>query len=178
MNISSFQKEYSNCKGCSSGIKFCQRPCWPIPSEAKALIEAGHGNRLMLDFWARRDDEGGDIMIVAPANPNREGQYAPGFLIEDAEDEEEITSIEKMEKLLKTLFSSTDEVNGIRSGCVFQSPEGLCELHNLGLKPAEGKKSCCKIDLDGLHWAVAETWESEEGRAIVELWKKNHLKTK
>ena len=36
------------CGGCS---QMCTRPCWPTPEEARRLIRAGLGDRLMLDYW-------------------------------------------------------------------------------------------------------------------------------
>ena len=53
------------------------------------------------------------------------------------------------------------------SGCVFFK-NGLCELHDLGLKPTEGKLSHHELKLDNfvfelsLHWNVAKEWLEPE----------------
>ncbi len=53
------------------------------------------------------------------------------------------------------------------NGCVFFK-NGLCELHDLGLKPTEGKLSHHEIRLDNyifelsLNWNVAKKWIDKE----------------
>jgi hypothetical protein len=59
-------------------------------------------------------------------------------------------------------------------GCVMQDAAGLCRLHDLGLKPAEGRLARCanseRPTPSGLHRDVADTWDSQEGRDVVALW--------
>ena len=51
---------------------------------------------------------------------------------------------------------------------------GLCELHDKGLKPTEGKLSHHSIKVDNwtprksISWNVAKEWESEDNAAVVE----------
>lgn len=123
--------ESCQCKECQ---EMCDRPCWPTPSEAKALIEAGYRNRLMMDYWARR---GGDIEIVSPALKGYEGKYAPFW----------------------------------PSGSCTFFKDGLCELHNLNLKPMEGRVASCKSKNEGLHEHMMTLWDTNEGREVVRLWK-------
>jgi hypothetical protein len=54
----------------------CRRPCWPSPEEALKLIEAGYGDRLMLDWWV---GDGENIYILAPAIKGLEGKDAPSW---------------------------------------------------------------------------------------------------
>jgi len=58
-------------------------------------------------------------------------------------------------------------------GCTFQNSDGLCELHQIGLKPIEGRLASCKRQNNGydLHKAVSELWDSDKGREVVKLWK-------
>jgi hypothetical protein len=56
--------------------------------------------------------------------------------------------------------------------CTFQDENGLCELHDLGLKPLEGRVVHCKASFPSLHEDVAMTWDTEEGKAIVSLFMK------
>lgn len=57
-------------------------------------------------------------------------------------------------------------------GCAFFH-DGLCELHDLGLKPTEGKLSHHSITLEnykfskGLAWNVAKEWLSEDNAEII-----------
>jgi hypothetical protein len=63
-----------DCQICNS---YCKRPCWGTPKEIMRLIEAGYASRMYLDYWTRDDDEGGNIMIVCPAEVGYEGMDAP-----------------------------------------------------------------------------------------------------
>lgn len=62
------------CDKCKS---FCRRPCWPLPQEAQAIIDAGYGRRLMIDRWSADSKHKEDIFILCPANPGYEGKTAP-----------------------------------------------------------------------------------------------------
>jgi hypothetical protein len=62
--------------------------------------------------------------------------------------------------------------------CTFLDPDGLCELHDLKLKPFEGRISSCKDDSDDndLHWATAKTWNNLKAQKVVNKWKDEFLK--
>lgn len=57
-------------------------------------------------------------------------------------------------------------------GCVFFK-DGLCELHDLGLKPTEGKLSYHTLGLDNLifsktlSWNIAKEWMNKENARII-----------
>lgn len=53
-----------------------------------------------------------------------------------------------------------------RGRCTFLTADDLCELHDKGLKPAEGRKACCKSDTPvDTHHEVAMTWASHQAEA-------------
>jgi len=54
--------------------------------------------------------------------------------------------------------------------CTFLTSEGLCELHNLELKPIEARKADHRKQDPSLHQKVAMLWDSLEGRQVVEQW--------
>ena len=58
--------------------------------------------------------------------------------------------------------------------CTFLTDEGLCELHDLGLKPIEGRAAHHDTIAQGphpdLHRMVAALWETEDGQAVVTEW--------
>lgn len=58
--------------------------------------------------------------------------------------------------------------------CTFLTPDGLCSLHDRGLKPTEGRVAHHTTLADGphpdLHRMVAALWESDEGRAVAANW--------
>lgn len=122
---------------CSKCVKMCEeRPCWPTPDEAKAIIDAGLGNRLMSDWWA--DSTTGDIHIISPAISGYEGKGAP--------------------------FWPTGR-------CTFLTQDNKCELHDIGLKPIEGRVADCKIEFtENVHELVAKTWDNNEAQQVVQNW--------
>lgn len=63
-----------------------------------------------------------------------------------------------------------------RAGCTFWTDARLCEVHDAGLKPLEGKMShhhpaLKKVDGMKLRRWIAEQWDTDEGRALVAAWK-------
>lgn len=59
-----------------------------------------------------------------------------------------------------------------RGGCVLQNPNGLCSIHNSGYKPLEGRTAMCSEKHPNLHRDVAALWDNDEGREVVEKWKR------
>lgn len=59
------------------------------------------------------------------------------------------------------------------AGCTFWK-DGLCELHDLNLKPSEGKFAICKDPQENLHEDVKKTWETKEGKELVKKWRKKY----
>ena len=57
---------------CDECVRMCERPCWPTPDEAQRLIDAGYGNKLMLDYWAAS----ANVYLLCPAERGREGGNA------------------------------------------------------------------------------------------------------
>lgn len=121
----------------------CKRPCWGTPQEIQKIIDAGFGDRLMLDYWGHTDN-GAETFIIAPAENGREKK--------------------------KATFIP-------RSGCTFFK-NGLCELHDLKLKPIEGRVADCKDDHSHMeptvHEMVYKTWETPEGVDLVAKWMQTH----
>lgn len=59
------------------------------------------------------------------------------------------------------------------TGCSMQK-DGLCQLHDLGLKPAEGRfASCAEESMPTLHHEIAQTWNDEAGQELVRQWWKD-----
>jgi len=86
---------------------------------------------------------------------------------------------EKSARILRPLFTGGD-LDDAR--CVLQDPEtGLCELHDLGMKPFEGRIAHHAIDRGDtdIRNMLAELWDTECGRATINyfmsaMWKGNH----
>jgi hypothetical protein len=65
-------------------------------------------------------------------------------------------------------------------GCTFWK-DGLCELHEKGLKPTEGKLAYHEHENGerepyNLHEAVAQTWMNEEAKELVVSWGTKYFK--
>jgi hypothetical protein len=62
----------------------------------------------------------------------------------------------------------------MRLGCVLQDPAtGYCALHDLGLKPLEGRVAHHDGNSEGVHEAVARTWDTDEGRRVTQRWRES-----
>ena len=135
---------------CLTCQEMCHRPCWGTPQDIEKIIDAGFGERLMLDYYYDLDvdaDGGVDIENLCPALKGFEKKRAP--------------------------FVPRDE-----KGCTFFK-EGKCELHDLKLKPTEGKLAYCKPILSrddemSIHEEIGRTWDSDEGREIINKFKSKH----
>lgn len=55
--------------------------------------------------------------------------------------------------------------------CTFLNEKGLCELHDLGLKPTEGKVAIHGKKDEDTHYEVAKTWKNEKGKILIKLWR-------
>ena len=52
-------------------------------------------------------------------------------------------------------------------GCTFQRTDGLCELHDLGLKPIEGRLALCgERTPKDMHFEVAQLWNNPEAQEL------------
>lgn len=68
-----------------------------------------------------------------------------------------------------------------RQACVFQSVDGLCDLHTSGFKPLECRAASCADSRTftpeedeargSVHESIAKMWDTPEGVALVERWK-------
>lgn len=137
---------------CSMCVEMCKHQiCWGTPHEIQRLIELGYMNRLMRDYWVGN--------FVEPE---------PEFLSKDYYDVHIICPAE------------IGEEGGFASSwhgkpCTFLTPDNKCEIHVQ--KPTEGRKAICRetnIPFR-VHEYVARTWDTPEGRKIVEQFMRtNH----
>lgn len=156
---------------CSCGFckKMCLgRPCWPTFTEAKALVNAGFGNRLMNDYWDGYTD---------PKAPPKPDYNAPGYW----------DWSEKWERTIHCLCPASKGEEGVRAsffpmGCCLQNAEGLCELHDLGLKPMEAQLANCKASKEERQelgrqreFVILPTWDTPEARKFIDDWREHKL---
>lgn len=56
------------------------------------------------------------------------------------------------------------------SGCPFHTSDGLCALHDLGLKPSEGRLANHSTEDHGLKAEICKTFNSDSGRELLNLY--------
>ena len=135
----------------------CHTPCLGTPHDILRLMDAGYTDRLSPTLWAA-----GVLMgMVSQPVPLIQAQCLDGA------------------------WGGLLDV-GADSHCTFYTADGLCELHDKGLKPTEGRLSHHSIRLDNfrasrsISWAVVQEWLSPENADVVaevarryEEWRNN-----
>lgn len=132
--MSEFTEYECSCTKCVNMCK--QRPCWGTPNEMKNIRDAGFGNRLMNDYWVEQP-------------PTNDTDVYYDTLVESPA----IVGYEGKEAPVRPV-----------GRCTFLTEDNKCELHDLGLKPLEGRTAIH----DGTNDArdhIVELWRAE-GRKI------------
>ncbi len=58
--------------------------------------------------------------------------------------------------------------------CTFLDGQGLCQLHDKGLKPTEGQLALCKgRTRPDLHEHIGETWNNDAAQSLIDQWEKS-----
>lgn len=123
----------------------CHTPCLGTPQDILRLMDAGYTDRLKLTEWLA-----GMMMGVTKV---------PIPLIQP--------------ECLDGAFGGTIDL-GVKSHCTFQREDGLCELHDKGLKPTEGRLSHHSTKIDNfkpsksIGWAVVQEWLDPQNEDVVE----------
>jgi len=134
---------------CEKCVKMCaNRPCWGIPNDILRLIELGYAKRLMQDYWAGNFSD----------KPRK---------FDGSDDYHDIQII-------------SPAIVGREGGgapfmpfgrCTFLTADNKCEIH--ACKPTEGRKASCNHNTSvNVHEYIARTWDTPEGRSVVEQFGK------
>lgn len=122
----------------------CHTPCLGTPQDILRLMDAGYTDRLSPTLWAA----GVMMGVVSQPVPLIQAQCLDGA------------------------WGGLLDV-GADSHCTFYTGDGLCELHDKGLKPTEGRLSHHSIRLDNfrasrsISWAVVQEWLSPDNADVV-----------
>jgi hypothetical protein len=58
--------------------------------------------------------------------------------------------------------------------CTFLDANGLCQLHDRGLKPTEGQLALCNGRTPvGLHERIGQTWDTTEAQTQIDRWERD-----
>ena len=141
-----------------------------MPAEARRAIEAGYAKSLMRD-WLDPCKEVGNtevIYLLAPASKGYEGRDAPTteeMMGEDAGGD------------LAFMFLFMFSGNFTKGPCVMQDEQGLCKLHETDFKPLQCRGVLgCDHSHNGdkyTNYEIAKTWDTNEGREVLELWQQS-----
>ena len=169
-----------DCPNCINGIKMCHhRPCFGTPEEFEKIIDAGFAEKLRIDYWI---GNGGREPLTQEKvdevlNPHLKA------LLQNALDIYKTMPPNPIKDDVPMLSGGTDKDLNFRTDfiprgrCKLLTEDNKCSLHDLGLKPEQGRLSCCKDDIDlaedNLYYA--QLWDTDKGRQVIEKFK-NTLK--
>lgn len=136
----------NECK-CEKCKRMCDRPCWGTPEDIKKIIDAGYGDKLMVDYW-----DGIDFDILCPALKGYEGKRADFF----PRSEEGCTFLTKT-RLCRLHKKGLKPSEGKIASC---TDESMYE----------------NDDGPDLHETVAMTWNNKKAQKMVKDWKKRFQK--
>lgn len=129
---------------CPTCKRMCHhRPCWGTPDEIDRLLDGGHAESLMADYWdadgsIQPEDGAYRIDVIAPAMVGYGGTDAPWWP---------------------------------HGRCTMLDSNDLCTLHNAGLKPVEGRTANHTDSSLPVHKAVAVLWNTARGREVAARWR-------
>lgn len=140
------------CTGCTAGIEMCHsRPCMEGPEEFEKIIEAGFADKLRVDYYHTK---------------KRNIEFITGAVYERI-----IGSPVDKPEYQTTYKHYTSWWPGGK--CVLLTEDNKCSLHELDLKPEQGRQACCKEDNDVSkdNEYYAKLWNTKKGRALVKRFK-------
>lgn len=129
---------------CNLCKRQCHTPCLGTPHDILRLMDAGYTSRLVRTTWLA-----GILMGITKKS---------------------ITLIQP--ECLDGAFNGSTDI-GANSHCTFQREDGLCELHDKGLKPTEGRLSHHSMKIDNwkpsksISWAVVQEWLDPQNADVV-----------
>lgn len=132
----------ADCK-CKACVTACERnPGWFGLDDAEAALNAGYGDRMMLDWLTDYPDS---VYVLAPASIGFAKSLAP-----------------------EGDFAGMLAGRWCKGECVLLL-NGLCTIHQTGFKPAQCRALTHKSSMD--NYEAADPWNSDRGRALVARWK-------
>lgn len=160
-------REMNQSCSCEKCIEACRRfPGWMTIAEAAAMIAAGMGDKLMLD-WMEPSEKLGTtsrIYVLCPASKHHEGGLAPGM--------DEFYP-DNNGSFLETLLITTFNIPPVAMPCTLLV-DGKCSIHDTSFKPIMCRELMQCQDI-GIHkFDMAPEWDSEAGRSLVADWCRHH----
>jgi len=147
------------------------RPCMGTPEEFDKIIDAGFADKLRIDHWTGLP-ESSKIKLedIKDDNPFAE-------LLKEVYKHQQKNPNPHEEDVLMLSGGTPHDKDyysvWLPTGtCRLLTEDNKCMLHDLGLKPEQGRESCCKNDNSHKNLHYANLWATEEGKAVIEKFKK------
>lgn len=169
---------------CNAGVRMCKHtPCIGTVDDIEKLINAGYAKNLMLDWWVGEDT--GKKAIKKALGEDSEPE-PPKLFKRKSEDKlhRENPFTEDVQYLVPAVVGSEgQQAKFIKTGVCNLLKDNKCSVHDLDLKPVQGRMACCKInrvfinengkqeELDE-RIPVLHTWNTQRGKDLIERWKK------
>lgn len=152
---------------CIRGVRMCHHtPCIGTVQDMERLLDAGYASSLMLDYWIGRDS-------ISDILSESSGQ--------DMSDRKSSNPFSKDVSYLAPAIKNNEGKVApfMKHGTCTMLVDNKCSLHDLGLKPVQGKMACCnleRVDSSGEELderiPILHTWNTQKGKDLIERWKK------
>lgn len=183
--IDSLEKPACNC---NAGVRMCKHtPCIGTVDDIEKLINAGYAKNLMLDWWVGEDS--GVRKMNKIFNKDEEPEESPQLFKRKIKSpgqkmHKENPFTEDVPYLVPAVVGyGGKRAAFVKTGACNLLVNNQCSVHDLDLKPVQGRMACCKIsrvfidengkqqDLDE-RIPILHTWNTQRGKDLIEKWKK------
>lgn len=169
---------------CNAGVRMCKHtPCIGTVDDLEKLINAGYAKNLMLDWWVGEDTGKRKMRkIFGEEEPKVE------LFKRKPKPEEKLHRENPFTEDVSYLVPAVVGYGGKKAAFVKTGQCNLlvndkCSVHDLDLKPVQGRMACCKInrvylDENGKQRDLDERipillgWNTQKGKDLIERWKK------
>ena len=161
---------------CNAGVRMCKHtPCIGTVDDIEKLMNAGYSKNLMLDWWV---GENSGHRTLDKIN----GEDSPQKMFRRKLHREN-PFMEDVPYLTPAIVGyEGKKAKFVKTGACNLLIDNKCSVHDLNLKPVQGRMACCKIeriyvengenqDLDE-RIPVLHTWNTQRGKDLIIRWKK------
>lgn len=171
---------------CNAGVRMCKHtPCIGTVDDLEKLINAGYAKNLMLGWWVG-EDTGKRKMRKIFGEEEEEPKVELFKRKPKPEDKlhRENPFTEDVSYLVPAVVGCEGKkAKFVKTGQCNLLINNKCSVHDLDLKPVQGRMACCKInrvylDENGKQQELDEripvlhTWNTQRGKDLIERWKK------
>jgi hypothetical protein len=145
------------------------------PEEFEAIIDSGFAGQLRVDYWYGHHG----IKEISDEEIDKEKDPVLKDLLQRVQQikRDDPNPFEDNVEFLSggTSYDKNYRANFTPSGrCNLLTEDNLCTLHELGLKPEQGRKACCNDDINEAEKNLyyVNLWATDKGREVLDKFKK------